>query len=264
MPDQNSPPQRTNPPKHWAHYKLWERVQEVLQEIPRQFKSTIAITGIAVAEVYSFGAALGFTIEEEVVRTLNILRDQWDAEKQYGDYIFIRQPQSFPDVLLKNVSTGDIILGIELKSWYLLAKEGEPSYRFKVTPMACAPQDLLVVVPWVLSNVLSGTPIVFAPYIESARYMAEYRNHWWQNARRAASTSVIRSPSGVAPYPKAREMIGDEPAEDQGNNFERIARIGLMDTYVAGFKEVPLLGVKVARWRKFFKQKNGEPLNDDE
>ena len=39
------------------------------------------------------------------------------------------------------------LLGIELKGWYVLSKEGEPSGRYKVTPAACAPQDLLVIVP---------------------------------------------------------------------------------------------------------------------
>ena len=39
-------------------------------------------------------------------------------------------------------------MGIELKGWYVLAKEKEPSFRYKVTPAVCAPADLLVVVPW--------------------------------------------------------------------------------------------------------------------
>ena len=51
-------------------------------------------------------------------------------------------------------------------------KEGEPSFRFTVSPTVCNPQDLMVVVPWVLSNVLSGSPEVFVPYIKSAKYIA--------------------------------------------------------------------------------------------
>ena len=30
-------------------------------------------------------------------------------------------------------------MGIELKGWYVLAKEREPSFRQKVTPAACSP-----------------------------------------------------------------------------------------------------------------------------
>ena len=66
----------------------------------------------------------------------------------------------------------DVALGIELKGWYLLSKEREPSFRYTVTPSACAPQDLLVVVPWHLKNVLSGEPVVYEPYIEQAHYVA--------------------------------------------------------------------------------------------
>jgi hypothetical protein len=30
-------------------------------------------------------------------------------------------------------------------------------------------QDLIVVVPWVLGNLISGSPILFEPFVESAR-----------------------------------------------------------------------------------------------
>ena len=112
-------------------------------------------------------------------------------------------------------------MGIELKSWYLLAKESEPSFRFTVTPRVCNIQDLLVVVPWVFSNVLSGNPIIFSPYIESARYVAEYKNYWWQHVRKANDSTEIRSPVNCGPYPDARDNISDSPSEDRGKNFGR-------------------------------------------
>lgn len=40
-------------------------------------------------------------------------------------------------MLLRRASDGDILFGIELKGWYLLAKEREPSLRFQVTEAAC-------------------------------------------------------------------------------------------------------------------------------
>lgn len=70
-----------------------------------------------------------------------------------------------------------------MKGWYLLAKEGEPSFRFRITSAACAKQDLIVIVPCVLDNVISGSPILYEPFIESARYAAEYRNYHWQHLR---------------------------------------------------------------------------------
>jgi hypothetical protein len=70
--------------------------------------------------------------------------------------------QTFPNVRLLSRSGGtvSVVLGIELKGWYLLAKEGVPSFRYTVTPAACSEYDLLVVIPWHLKNVLSGVPIV--------------------------------------------------------------------------------------------------------
>jgi len=250
-------PRRIPPPESWKHYELWERIKDTINEIPKYFKSTISVSGIRATEIYTFGAVLGITIEEEVVRTLNDLRNLWDPEDNYGDYSFIRQAETFPDVLFMNADTGDIIMGIELKSWYLLAKEGEPSFRFTVSAKACASQDLLVVVPWALSNVLSGTPIIFEPYIELARYVAEYRNHWWKNIRNAKGSTEIKSPEGVAPYPNVRDEISDMPIDDKGKNFGRIARIGIMDEYVKTFEDLSLLGIKVQEWRKFFKEKVG-------
>jgi hypothetical protein len=62
-------------------------------------------------------------------------------------------------------------------------------------------QDLIVVVPWALSNVISGSPKVFSPFVESARYAAEYRNYHWQQLRQTGSSADIVSPPGVSPYP---------------------------------------------------------------
>ncbi len=70
----------------------------------------------------------------------------------------------------------------DLKGWYLLAKEGEPSLRFQATAAACTKQDLIVVVPWVLGNVISESPILFEPFVESARHAAEFRDYRWQKS----------------------------------------------------------------------------------
>jgi len=171
---------------------------------------------------------------------------------------FVRQPQTFPDVLLRrSTSEGDrgddIILGIELKGWYLIAKEGEPSFRFQVTPKACAPQDLIVVVPWALSNVIAGEPKVFSPYIESAKYAAEYRNYHWTTLRQTTSPRGIDSPSDVKPYPAKSDRIADVPQSDAGGNFGRYARTGLMDNYLELTRSQLLCGIKADHWLRFFK-----------
>lgn len=241
------------PDENWEHYSVWAATRTFLEKLSRHFKSTISVTGISATEVYSFGSVLGLTIEEEVVRTLNNLKHEWDTNNTYTNYSFIRQPETFPDVLLKETDGNQVIMGIELKSWYLLAKEGEPSFRFTVNPSVCNIQDLMVVVPWTLSNVLSGSPIVYAPYIAMARYVAEYRNYWWQYIRSARSSADIKSPEEAAPYPYGREKISDHPVSDSGKNFGRIARIGIMDNYVKQFENLKLLGKYIHQWRDFFK-----------
>ncbi len=241
------------PEESWKNYALWQRVKEIFKELPEHFSSTISVSGISAVEVYSFGAVLGLTIEEEVVSALNNSRAEWDPENLYSNYQFYRQAETFPDILFKEIDGTDIIMGIELKSWYLLAKEGEPSFRYTVSPTLCNPQDLMVVVPWVLSNVLSGSPRVFIPYIKSAKYIAEYRNYWWQHIRNANSSTVINQPENPTPYPSGREKISDHPESDSGKNFGRIARVRIMDTYVNSFKGIKLLGKTIEQWRKFFK-----------
>jgi len=117
-------------------------------------------------------------IEEQVVSTLNGMRGVWDPDKEYQAYSFVRQPQTFPDVLLRKTTNGqDVLMAIELKGWYLLAKEKVPTFRFKQSPDGCNDWDLLVILPWALSNVLSGTPIAYHPFIIQARYAAQQRNY---------------------------------------------------------------------------------------
>jgi hypothetical protein len=164
------------PDRQWEHYKLWKAVRDALYVLPSNFESELEISGVLAPDLFAFNSSLAATVEEQVVAAFNRLRRLWDPDSDYALYAFERQPQTFPDVVLK-ASAPDvqprIIMGIELKGWYVLAKEKEPSFRDKVTPTVCAPADLLVVVPWALSNVISGRPRVFDPYVIGAREAAE-------------------------------------------------------------------------------------------
>jgi hypothetical protein len=135
----------------------------------------------------------------------------------------------------------------------LLAKESDPSLRFTQTPAACAEADLIMVVPWVLSNVISGRPKIYGSFIESARYAAEFRNFHWQNLRETRTDSSIHMPSGISPYPSKTTASTDTPLADKGGNFGRVARTGLMDTYMERIKTTPLCGIKALYWLDFFK-----------
>ena len=149
-------PRRELPENDWEHFRLYKDVRETIACLPIYFRTETHISGIMATDLHTLNTVLGATIEEQVVRTLNLTRNTWDPDEKYALYSFVRQAQTFPDVLLRKTSSGEILLGIELKGWYLLAKEAEPSLRFQTTAAACAKQDLIVVVPWVLGK--SGSP----------------------------------------------------------------------------------------------------------
>jgi hypothetical protein len=231
-------------------------VKQALLALPAHFSAPdIHISGVRATEVYTLAAALGATIEDQVVATLNRMRDVWDPDERYRLFNFVRQPQTFPDVLLQKRAEGkvEIALGIELKGWYLLSKEREPTFRYRVSPKVCTVWDLLVVVPWFLSDVIAGVPRVLAPYIESAKYAAEYRNYWWQHVRRSDTSVEIEFASHASPYPSKADQIVDKPVADTGGNFGRLARTGLMDEYMEETLEEPIAGISARHWREFFK-----------
>ena len=256
MPMPNAPTK--NPPdKKWPHYKVWERVNLLFYSLPNHFETELVIRGINVTEIFSVGGAFAAVVETQVVSILNGLRNIWDPDNQYSRYAFVRQSQTFPDVLLRNQQDEkNILCGVELKSWYVLSKEGEPSFRYQATPEACADADLVVVIPWILSEVISGTPRLLRPYVELARYAAEYRNYYWQKSRmERGEPSGIRKPpaSNRHPYPSSKQEASDEAEGDKGGNFGRIARAGILDEYVNGIKGQDYLGIKLVHWITFFK-----------
>jgi len=248
-----APPSRELPETSWEHYELYQNVREAIATLPVYFRTETHISGVMATDLHTLNTVLGATIEEQVVRTLNLIRATWDPEGRYALYSFVRQPQTFPDVRLKRVSGDETLIGLELKGWYLLAKEAEPSLRFQVTPAACAKQDLIVVVPWVLGNVISGSPMLFEPFVESACFAAEYRNYHWQRVRRTAQDSSIEAPANARPYPSKADQISDKPRSDSGGNFGRLARTGMMDEYMLKLNDVSLCGIKTVFWREFLK-----------
>jgi hypothetical protein len=237
--------------------KLLENVKDALQAIPVYFDSGTHIEGLEASDLFNLNSVLSSSIEIQVVGTLNRIRKVWDPDDEWPEHHFERSSQTFPDVRLLSRSggTAPVVLGIELKGWYLLAREGEPSFRYKVTPAVCSEFDLLVVVPWHLKNVLSGVPVVYEPYIEQARYAAEYRNYWWQHIRDSTADRSVIPPAAatLGPYPPPKTKVNDEANRDTGRNFGRVARIGLMDTYVEELLGKRVSGVEARHWVMFFK-----------
>jgi hypothetical protein len=240
------------------------RVRSALFAVPENFQGVIA-PALQAPDIHTLGAVLGSTIEQEVVETLNRLRNTtWDPDGELAGYRFVRQAQVFPDVVLKATDpemTPHILLGIELKGWYVLAKERMPNFRFKATPESCAVSDMLVVFPWALSRVISGEAQVFPPWIVNARYAAEYRNWHWVHAMGSedsgsgtsrADRSILLS-AVTEHYPESgTEEHNDEARNDKGGNFGRTARTGLMSPYLDQvFDEEALAGIPLRYWQRF-------------
>lgn len=240
------------PDEAWEHRRVWAGVRAAVGHIRKEFSSVVSVGGIPACDLHTWGGVLSAAVEAEVVRCLNNIRGIWDDRGEYRDYSFRRQAQRYPDVVLaRGGMREDIVLGIEIKSWYVMAKEGEPSFRFRTTLGACPPQDFLLLVPWSLSNVLSGAPVVFDPCVTGTRTVARRRNEWWTGVRRSHEDTRVRVPDGIGPYPEARANIADEPHSDAGGNFGRLARMGMFDEYKAAVGREEVSGVAVSRWQGF-------------
>ena len=168
--------------------------------------------------------------------------------------MFVRKSQSFPDVRLtrQTLEGSETVLGIELKGWYALSKERVPSFRYQIAVDACATMDLICVVPWYLDNAVSGEAKVLAPWVEQARYAAEWRDYWWEHVRDckggAESRRVIQ-PESVSPYPSKADAAHAVPVSDSGGNFGRLPRAKpLMDSFIERVMKEEVLGIPLEDW----------------
>lgn len=232
---------------------------DALHALPSRFQTKLRIAGVAATDLFTLNTPLGAAIEQSVVDNLNDLRPLWDPDEEYQHYTFVRQPQAFPDVRLQTTAPGaihPIIMGIELKGWFLLSKEGEPSFRYAATPAVCQPQDLLVIFPWQLDEVISGTPELLRPLVDEAHYAAEHRNYYWTVSRRVRAGQdrggVIQA-AHTGAYPSKKDRYNDEAERDSGGNFGRIARGGFMTNFVEELMQTQLSGIPAKHWHSFLK-----------
>lgn len=252
-----APIRSKGPAAHWPHRALYDRVLSALHALPARFRTSLRVAGISATDLFTLNTALGAAIEASVVDNLNALRDLWDPEGKYEIYSFVRQAQNFPDVRLETTAPGaadKVIMGVELKGWFLLAKEGEPSFRYKAAPQVCAVQDLLVVFPWGLDEVISGVPRLYRPFVEEARYAAEWRNHYWTTLRgKTGPETQIKPATHTTPYPLKGQKFNDEAVNDQGKNYGRVARGGLMEQFIELLLQERISGIPAKNWQDFLK-----------
>lgn len=264
-----------------ARVKLEANVRDALASLPAHFASQTFIEGLEAGDLFSLNSMLGGNIEVQVVQTLNRLRAVWDPDEEWEEYRFVRSAQTFPDVRLETASPTrtsrgqTVAIGVELKGWYLLSREGEPSFRYTVSRDACDERDLLCIVPWHLANVLAGRPVVYPRFVMSAQEAVDQRNDYWTRHRRevdeqAAAKALadgrtpkanppgyydIASPSGdsVHPYPPPKAKVSDKAVHDSGKNFGRVARTKGMDPYVQRLLTSRVSGIEARHWVAFFK-----------
>lgn len=162
-----------------------------------------------------------------------------------------------------------VILGVELKSWYALAKERKATFRFYVNQGACALPDLVAVYPWALTNVLSGRPRIYEPFVAPAKWVAEYRNYFWEFKKKWKTPDpdkhkVLPPQKPATPYPKVRDVFNDTAVLDKGHNFGRIGRTGILDDLTKATLARSISGITGDAWTSFFRKCRGDVDESDE
>ncbi len=245
--------------------RLYEGVLAALRALPASFSFPHPVSGIRVTDLFNLNSLIGAAIEDQVVVTLNRTRSIWDPDHEWDDCMFVRRSQSFPDVRLirRGLFGAENVMGIELKGWCTLSKEGVPSFRYQVAKDACAKMDLLCVVPWYLDNAVSGEAKVLEPWIEQARYAAEWRDYWWEYRRKGSDSSELRKivqPDNVSPYPLKSEIAHAVPVKDSGGNFGRLPRCKpLMSEFIDRALDEQVLGVSLRDWVNFISLHTDNP-----
>ena len=74
----------------WEHSRLHRDVREAIACLPVYFRTETHISGIMATDLHTLNTVLGATIEEQVVRTLNLIRNTWDPDEKYSLYSFVR------------------------------------------------------------------------------------------------------------------------------------------------------------------------------
>jgi hypothetical protein len=110
-----------------------------------------------------------------------------------------------------------------------------------------------------LDEVISGAPRLMRPFIEEARYAAEHRNHYWEHARTyrgklvTGENSKVKLSTVTTPYPRKNQQFNDKPVSDEGGNFGRVARGGLMTGFIEELLAEPISGIPATYWQSFLK-----------
>ena len=114
--------------------------------------------------------ALPSNIEREVEGCLNTNRDVWCVNMEFNDYKFATKKKGYPDIVFRNNKCG-YIAGVEVKAWNILATVYPANDWGKIM---CAQEtdnenDILVMVPWFLEEVIRGKIVTLNPFVMKAQ-----------------------------------------------------------------------------------------------
>lgn len=115
---------------------------------------------------------IGNLLENRIVNFLNETRDQ--------DHYWVRQDPDFPDALLKATSGIETGVGFEVKAWYALSTELTGRFRESVNLLE-GKKIKVVVVSWMMSHVVYGTPKILDVLVVDALDVAKSRDNHYHN-----------------------------------------------------------------------------------
>lgn len=115
---------------------------------------------------------IGNYMELKIAELLN-------AHASHG-YGWKRQDPGFPDAVLKDTATGDILAGYEVKAWYVLSTEITGRFRESLNLLQGKNVNV-VIVAWCMSNMIFGRPTVLGTLVVSGEEVARSRDIHYHN-----------------------------------------------------------------------------------
>lgn len=126
-----------------------------------------------------------------------------------------RQDPGFPDAVLKDANTGEILAGYEVKAWYVMSTEITGRFRESINLLRGKNVNV-VIVAWCMSNIIFGRPHILGTLVVSGEEVAASRdNHYHkppyyltEEPQDTTSRTANLQQSNVNGYKLQEEMSG--------------------------------------------------------
>jgi len=199
---------------------------------------------------------VGQGIEEYLCESLNV-----SLASSFVDGLeFYRNSSQFPDLFLIDNNTKSILLSIELKSWFVFSGD-EITARFHTSPDAIPDGSLLIIYPWLLDRIISGSPLLLAPHIADAKELALKRDSAWHKEG-VKKVDIVTEDEIKSAINKIRnKSVGMQwndklkVWEPESDNFSKIWRIyddAINIDFYSKTMQYTINGRTIASWRTVF------------